>query len=208
MNKTIKELEAELDSIKKIEQKDNWEKHLNETEDYLKSLIGKTFVKHYSNGGFCIFKVSGYKTSYYMDRDGFYGQWSPSRWFELESTAMINCRVADNTGRWFRGGIQYNNMKFKVIKGKSKDNIEVSKLDLVDFEKERYAQLPSEIREFGKLSYEAKDKPNLIRDINDFSVFLREAPEGMWKEAKKIADQNLIDTKKFWDKYEPKIKEL
>ena len=208
MNKTIKQLEEELANAKKVEQQNEWETYLNETEEYLKSLVGKTFVKHYSNGGFCMFKVSGYKTSYYADRDGFYGQWSPSRWFELESTAMVNCRVADSSRNWFRGGIHYNNLKFKVVKGKSKDSIEISKLDLVDFEKEKYSYLPSEIREFGKLSYESKDKPNFIRDRDNFSTFLREAPEGMWEEAKRIADQNLIDTKKFWDIYEPKVREL
>lgn len=206
MNETVKDLEAKLTLAKKKEQQEAWEKHLDETETYLKSLVGKTFVKHYSNGGFCIFKVNGYKTSYYIDRDGFYGQWSPSRWFELESTSMINCRVADNSGRWFRGGIQYNNLKFKVIKGKSKDSIEVSKLDFIDLEKEK-SYIPKEIRVFGKISYE-EGIPNFGRDRNDFSVFLREAPEGMWEEAKRIADQNLVETTKFWDKYESKIRNL
>jgi hypothetical protein len=201
---TVQELEDRLILLKKKEQQSYWEKYLNETEEYLKSLVGKTFIKHYSNGGFCMFKVSGYHTQYYIERNGFYGDWSPSRWFELESTAMINCRVADNSGNWFRGGVSYNEMKFKIIRGKSKDSVEVSKLDLVDFEKEKYTYLPSEIREFGKLSYE-EGEPNFIRDRSNFSVFLREAPEGMWEEAKRIADQNLRETEMFWNKYQPII---
>jgi phenolic acid decarboxylase len=204
---TVKELEAKLALVRKKEEKDNWEKYLNETENYLKSLVGKTFIKHYSNGGFCMFKVSNYHTQYYADRNGFSGQWFPSRWFELESTAMINCRVADNKGQWFRGGISYNEMKFKVLRGKAKDSVEVSKLDLVDFEKEKYTYLPSEIREFGKMSYE-NGKPNFERDKSDFSVFLREAPEGMWEEAKRIADQNLKETELFWSKYQPIVNKL
>jgi len=204
---TVKELEAKLTSAKRKEEQKNWEKYINQTEKYLKSLVGKTFIKHYSNGGFCMFKVSGYYTQYYADRNGFNGQWSPSRWFELESTTMINCRVADNKGHWYRGGISYNEMKFKIVRGKAKDTVEVSKLDLVDFEKEKYTHLPSEIREFGKMSYE-NGEPNFERDRNSFSVFLREAPKGMWEEAKKIADQNLKETELFWNKYQPVVNKL
>ena len=207
MSKSVKELEAELDLAKKKEKQDAWEKYLTKTEDYLKSLIGKTFLRHYSNGGFCMFKVSGYKASYYIDREGFYGQWSPSRWFELESTAMINCRVADNKGNWYKGGISYNDMKFKVLKGKSKDSVEISKLDLVDFTKEKYTYLPSEIREFGKISY-SYGIPDFEIEKDNYSTFLREAPEGMWEEAKRIADQNLIQTELFWSKYQPIINKL
>jgi hypothetical protein len=205
---TIKELEAKLNLAKTKKQQEDWETYLNETEEYLKSLVGKTFVKHYSNDGFCMFKVSGYHTQYYADRNGFNGQWSPSRWFELESTAMINCRVADSNGNWHRGGISYNEMKFKIVKGKAKDSVEVSKLDLIDFEEEKYTYLPSEIRVFGKLSYESIDKPNFIRDRGNFSVFLREAPKGMWEEAKRIADLNLKETEMFWDTYQPIVNKL
>lgn len=120
---------------------------------------------------------------------------------------MINCSVADHAGHWWRGGISYNEMKFKIIRNKTKDTVEVSKLDLVDLEKEKYTYLPSEIREFGKMSYE-NGEPNFERDRNDFSVFLREAPKGMWEEAKKIADQNLKDTVLFWDKYQPIVNKL
>jgi hypothetical protein len=204
---TVKELEAKLASLKKKEEQDNWEKYLNETERYLKSLVGKTFLRHYSNGEFYMFKISGYDTKYYIDKNGFNGQWSPSRWFELESTAMINCRVADNKGQWFRGRISYNEMKFKVVRGKAKDTVEVSKLDLVDFEKEKYTHLPSEIREFGKMSYE-NGEPNFERDKHDFSVCLREVPKGMWEEAKRIADQNLKETEMFWEKYQPVVNKL
>jgi hypothetical protein len=204
---TVQELEAKLASAKKKEQQEKWETYLNETEEYLKSLVGKTFIRHTSNGGFCMFKVSGYHTQYYIDRDGFYGQWSPSRWFELQSTAMITCRVADNKGHWFRGGISYNEMKFKVVRGKSKDSIEISKLDLVDFGKEKYSYLPEEVRVFGKMSYESGE-PNFNVERNNFSVFLREAPEGMWEEAKRIADQNLKETELFWNKYQPIVNKL
>jgi hypothetical protein len=206
MNK-IKELEAQLQAAKKEQQKLEWEEYLNTTEKYLKSLIGKTFMRPYQNGRFIMFKVSSYSTQYYIDKDGFYGQFSPFRWFELKSSSSINCNVKDSSGRWFRPEIKYTNLQFNRITGKNKNKVETSGLDLIDYENEKYTSLPEEIRVFGKLSYN-EGIPNFKRDINDFSVFLREVPENMWKEAKKIADENIIKTKLFWDKYESIIKQM
>lgn len=49
--------------------------------------------------------------------------------------------------------------------------------------------------------------PNFKRDLSNFSMYLREVPKEMWLEAKKIADENIMKTKLFWDKYEPIIKQ-
>jgi hypothetical protein len=203
----IKQLEAKLAAAKKLQAEQAWEEYLNETEAYLKSLVGKTFMRPYQNGRFILFKVSGYDTKYYIDRNGWNGDWSPSRWFELKSTQSIDCSVKDSSGRYFRPQVKYSNLRFNKITGKSKDKIETSNLDLINYNEEKYSYLPREVKEFGKLSYE-KDVPNFREDWGNFNVFLREVPEEMWLTAKKIADENIMKTKKFWDKYESLIRSL
>lgn len=202
--KDIKTLELELSKAKKIQQQKDWEKYLDQCESYLKGIVGKTFMKWYQNGCFIIFKVNGYEPKYYADRNGWNGNWHPSRWFELKSTQSINCRVKDSSGKYFRPEVKYSNFKFNVVTGKSKNQIETMRLDFVDYETEKYTYLPSEVREFGKLQY-YKEIPDFIEELSNFKMFLREAPEGMFEEAKKIADENIMKTKQFWDKYENKI---
>lgn len=200
----IERLTKKLSDLKKKQEQEEWEKYLNETEEYLKSLIGKTFMRPYQNGRFIMFKVKNYRTSYYIDRSGFNGQWSPSRWFELESSATINCSVKDRDGNYHRPEIKYTNLVFNKVTGKSKNRIETSGLDLINHETEKYYYLPTEVREFGKISYE-EGVPNFQRDRHDFGVFLREVPEQMWLDAKAIADENIMKTYKFWDKYQKQV---
>lgn len=173
---------------------------LKQTECYLKSLIGKTFMRPYRNGKFILFKVMGHETVVYLERKN-----SPSRYFRLKFTQFINCSVKDSSGRYFRPGVKYTNLQFNKITGKNKNKVETSDLDLIDYSTERYSYLPSEVSEFGKISYDS-GIPNFKNDLSTFSLFLREVPEAMWKDAKKIADENIIKTKLFWDKYEPLIK--
>lgn len=202
----IRELEIQLEAAKKEKQKLEWEEYLNTTEEYLKGLVGKTLMRPYQNGRFIIFKINEYNTHHYADREGAYGQFAPLRWFELKSSAAINCNVKDSSGRWFRPEVKYINLQFNKITGRNKDKIETSSLDLIDYEDEKYTFLPEEVRSFGKLSYDEKI-PNFKRDLSNFSMYLREVPEEMWLEAKKIADENIMKTKLFWDKYEPIIKQ-
>ncbi len=201
----IEVMEKELAIAKKLQKQKEWEKYLDECERYLKSIVGKTFMRWYQNGCFILFKVEQYDTKYYVDRNGWNGDWNPSRWFELKSTQSINCRVADDTGKYFRPEVKYSNFKFNIITGKSKNQIETMKLDFVDYVDEKYTYLPSEVREFGKLQYD-KGIPDHDNAISNFKFLLREAPQGMWEDAKKIADENIMSTKKFWDKYESKVK--
>lgn len=206
MNK-VERLKKELAVAEKLQKQEEWEKYIDETEEYLKTLVGKTFMRPYQNGRFILFKVVGYNTQYYADRNGWNGDWSPSRWFELKSTQSINCNVRDSSGRYFRPEVKYTNFQFNKITGKHKDKIETSSLDLIDYNEEKYSYLPTEVREFGKMSY-VNNKPNFDIDMHNFSVYLREVPKGMWEEAKKIADENIMKTKIFWDKYEPIINKL
>lgn len=201
---SVAELEKKLSKAKEKESQKVWDEYLNETEEYLRSLVGKTFVRHHSSYSFGIFKVKGYIPQYYIDRNGMDGSWSPSRWFELTCSAMINCHVSDQKGRYYRPHVRYIDITFNLIKKKS---IKTEPLDYINYDSENYACVPDEIKEFGKLSYK-EGKPDYIRDWNNFSVCLREAPPGMWEAAKDLADQNIIATKKFWDIYQPIVRTL
>lgn len=201
----IQKLEEELAALKKVEEKEKWEEYLKRCEEYLKSIVGKTFMKWYFSNSFVIFKVCGYNEQYYMDKNGFYGQWFPSRYFKLTSTKAIFCTIPNKHSH--KPSINYHKLKFNVVTGKNKDTVETTKLNMIDYADAKYSFLPDEVSFFGKIAYD-ENKPLFDDSLLDFQVGLREAPEGMWEAAKKIADQNIIQTKEFWDEFEIKVQEV
>jgi hypothetical protein len=201
----IAELEAQLALEKKKEQLYKWEEYLNKSEKYLKSIVGKCYMRPYQNGRFTMFKVKGYKPHYYVTTNGFNGDWHPSRWFELEVTKSINCSVEDSTGKYFRPEVKYINFSFIAIKGRKKDNLVLSKIDVVNYEEEKYTRLDSEIREFGKLSYES-GVPDFDSSLLNFQMGLKECSEEMLNAAIEIAEDNVRKTKEFWETWQPIIK--
>lgn len=203
--KTVEELTKELELAKKKRSQEEWESHLKQAEEYLNSLVGKTFIKYYSNGGLIMFKVKGFKQQHYLEQ-GMYGQFTPNRWFELIISSYITCRVSDDSGKWFRPEVKYSNFKFLTNRRKPQTLTEVADLRFVDSEKEQYVHAPDEIVVFGKQSHSGDI--NLQRDISNFKEFLREAPIGMWEAAVEIANDNIEKTKLFWEKFQPKVREL
>lgn len=93
MNK-IKQLEKQLELAKKDKDRKDWKRYLNQTEAWIKTLVGKSFIKLYSGKSLCIFRVSGYTKKYYTDIAGFYGDWHQSRWFEWD---VFNIAVSNAT---------------------------------------------------------------------------------------------------------------
>ena len=200
----IKKLELKLAAAKRKKEQEEWEEYLNESKSYLLSLVNKTFMKLHANGRFTMFKVVGFKEQYYIDRNGMDGSWHPSRWFELTCTKSITCSVANDLGDYFRPGIEYQDFKFIKVTGKSKNNISLSKIEYVDYLEEKYTYLDTDVRTFGKIAYK-ENTPLSDRSLSNFRMFLREAPEGMFEEAEKIAKENILKTKEFWKKYQPII---
>ena len=201
----IAELEAQLAIEKKKEQLDKWEVYLNKSETYLKSIVGKCYMRPYQNGRFIMFRVKGYKANYYAITNGFNGDWHPSRWFELEVTKSISCSVEDSTGRYFRPEVRYIDFTFTSIRGRKKDKLVLSKIDFINYEEEKYTYLDSEIREFGKLSYES-GIPDLDSSLLNFQMGLKECSEEMFNAAVEIAEDNVKKTKEFWETWQPIIK--
>ncbi len=211
---SVKQLEEKLSLAKKKDLKDKWEIYLDRVKKFIDKLKGKALISHYSNSGFVIYKVIGYKESYYADREGFNGTWSPCRWLEITTTSYIKCNVADNKGRWYSNGkIEHSDFNFKAIVYKKKSfpkDMEMSKIELNPGTV--CGDSLSTINGICKIGYteysEYREDPNYDRALERFTLFTQLAPEGMWEEAKAIADDNFSKTKNFWEIFEPKCKGL
>jgi len=214
MSKTVAALEKELEDIKKKELKEKWEVYLDKVKSFITRLEGKTVISHYCNGGFILYKVLGYEEKYYIDRDGWSGQWSPCRWLEIKTTSYVECRVADDRGRWFGGKIEHSggySFKAAVYKGKSfPKDLEMSKIDFKNLKvTESGLSTINDVVKIGYTEYtEYRQDPNYERAMERFLLFTQLAPEGMWEKAKEIADDNFTKTKSFWEEFEPKCKGL
>ena len=128
---TVSELEKKLELAKKQELKEKWEVYLNKVKRFIDSLKGKTIITWYQNGSFVLCKVIGYKEQYYIEREGFSGQWSPCRWLEIETTSYIDCRVADSKGNWYgdRGMNHPDILNFKArVEGSNRCPLYITKI--------------------------------------------------------------------------------
>jgi len=212
----VKELEKQLELAKKKELKEKWEIYLDTIKSFIKKLEGKTVISHSSNGHFILYKIIGFEEKYYASREGFNGQWSPCRWIEIKTSSYISCRVADNRGRWYRGGIEHPdivNFKAIVIKGKQKENFKDFEMSKIELNENTLGNdclsTTCNISKIGYTEYkEYKDNPNSSRAMDKFLLFTQLAPTGMWEKAKEIADDNFSKTKSFWEEFEPKCKGL
>lgn len=213
--KTIEDLEKELEIAKKIELKQKWETYLSQVKSFLDKLIGVTIISHDYNCGFTLFKLLGYEEKYYIDREGWNGNWSPCRWIEIKTSSHITCKVADSSGKWYsNSGIHHSNTySFKSIVYKGKyfpKEMEMSKIyyHIYDNSEKILATIPETIK-LGYTEYnEYRDDPNSSRVIEKFLVSTQIAPEGMWEKAKEIADDNFMKTKLFWEEFNPKCNDL
>jgi hypothetical protein len=129
--KTVEELQKELEKAKKEELFKKWETYLTNLKAELEKLRGKTICAWISNGTFALYQIKDIKEQYYLDREGFHGQWSPKRWIEITTYGYILCSVADDRGKWYNPKIEqydnYRTFKFKTFSKKDK-TIEVSKV--------------------------------------------------------------------------------
>lgn len=213
--KTVQEIEKELALAKKLELKLKWEIYLDQVKSFMDKLVGKTIINHYSNGGFNLYKVIGYKEQYYIDRDGWDGQWSPCRWIEIQTSSYITCKVADNKGRWYNhSGVSHPDISsFKAItyKGKSfPKDMQMSKIEFNEMQvSEDVCSTIANSIKVGFTEYkEYTEDPNYDRALQGFTLFSQLAPKGMWERAKEIADEHFMKTKLFWEEFEPKCQGL
>lgn len=205
----ITELENELAEIKKVELKTVWDTYLTKIKKFILSIQGRTIIHHTSNGGFILYKILDVEEKYYIDREGFKGQWSPCRWLEIKTSSYLNCSVADDRGNWYKGGINHNGVTtFKTMVYKNRSfpkELEMAKIDFVDasVNDNCCATLNRSVR-IGYSEYtEYKNSPDYDRAMDQFLMFTQLAPEGMWEAAKAIADDNFAKTKSFWETYQP-----
>lgn len=198
---SIEQLEQELAKAKQEVMKASWEGYFSKAKPYLESIVGKVFIKWSNGSALTIFKVKAVKEAY-TTREGARGDWGPPRWFEVTASAIISCRVADVGGQYFRPSIKFSKLKFNI----KKDNeVETSDISLFDLENELYTR--DRVLDFGRKSYDDRI-PFYDRDLDEFKIGLREVPEEVYLEAKKIAEDNVLKTKLFWDKYGPGIRKL
>lgn len=206
----IKELKKELERVEKEKEKERWEEYLNKLENFLRKLKGKCILKWTMNGQFVMFKVDGYKEQYYAgNRNGFFGNWHPSRYFEIKTSRMVVCSVANDRGDWFRPGISVDSLlgRFKIFTNK-KGVAELSKLNVYEGGPDGTCDgdLKS-IFKIGLIEYE-NNSPNHDKVLDYFMSSTFVIPEEIIQHAVNIHNEHVKQTKEFWLKYEQTINNL
>lgn len=213
MNKeqTIHELETYLKELKLKESKEKWTKYLNKLEKFLKELKGKVILRWISNGGFLLYKVEDYKEQYYGDRNGAYGQWHPSRYFEVVTSNIISCRVADDRGNWFRPTINLRSdivNTFRIFTNQ-KGKCNLSQIEV--YERGFNGTVYSDIRDSSKVGFveysENYEDPDYSRALSQFLTFTYIVPESVLESALEVYNVHVQMTKNFWENNENVLKE-
>lgn len=216
MNEDIKALEKELADKKRAALYEKWENYLTKLKAQLELLKGKTILAWSQNGVFTMFQVSNIKEQYYIDREGFNGQWSPKRWLEIETDGHFLCRVADDKGRWFHPGVQQvgSYHSFRVAtKTKSRDKtmatIDISKM--VFHEESLNDSVSAELASIYKVGFteykEYSEDPSYTRALDFLTMFAHVVPNELYDAAKAIHERHLQDTINFWKQFEPAVKD-
>ena len=208
---TVQELEKQLQEAKRKELYENWEAYLDKSKAFLQTLVNRTFIRHYRNNCFVMFKVTGFKEQYYGNVEGMDGSWTPRRWLELTTSGYMNvCEPSYYLG----GSIEtmgYGTHEFVKVntKGYKKGTVEISKIEFVNREvgKSGLADINNVVR-FGFKEYEEKeykDRPEYDRAMTDFTMFAHEVPVQLYDEAKAIRDEMVQKTVDYWEKHKTTI---
>lgn len=212
--RSVEEIEKELLEAKKKELYNKWEIYLTNLKDKLELLKNKTILSWYQNGKFTIFKVKNVEEKHYIDREGFYGQWSPKRWLEIQTESYLVCSVADSSGRWYKPGIsnvEPDKFVFKYISKKNKykkdTELFLSKISFEDssLNSSCYESM-SKIYKVGFTEYEEyKEDPSYDRALDFLRMFTYIVPDEIFEKAEKIHNEHIKQTMEFWKLYEEKI---
>ncbi len=205
MEKTISQLEKELVIAKSKELKKKWDEYFEKVKKFVIGLEGKTLMSHYRNGSFILYKVLGYEEHSHA---------GPKKWIEIHTSGYINCSVADDKGRWFRGLIEHqSSIYFKAMVYKNNTFPKILEMSKIEWNDHKVSDCclvtTSETVKIGydEVKQDTQD-PSYDRAIDRLLSSTQIAPEGMWEAAKAIADDNLLKTKDFWREFEPKCKNL
>lgn len=87
---TLEEKRNELQELERKALYEKWEVYLDKIKIYMDSLVGRTFMTLCTNTSLQLYRFKSISEKYHMDREGFYGQWSPRRYFEIETTDWIS----------------------------------------------------------------------------------------------------------------------
>jgi len=210
----VKELEQQLAKAKKEELYQKWEAYLSKVKAYFEPLIGQAIISWYRNGSFVAYQILGIQEKYYIDVDGFYGQFSPRRWLELTTTDYINVSVSDAQGKYFMTGIGTSTSDYQFVnihkKGYKAGLVSIAPINYKELSLSRSgaAEL-SRIVEVGKTEYEEyKNDPNAERCLDQFRLFAYILPIDLYNEMKAIHIEHVQKTISFWEANQVKFKNL
>jgi hypothetical protein len=202
MTNTVKELEAQLKEAKQQELKERWEVYLDEVKSFCRKLVGRVVVTEGTSRSLSLLKITGYKEQYYIDISGYYGQFGPERWLELETEGYIQFRM--RRGKYSDYGprvldriedCSVHNFVFK--KG---SRIDIAKLDFTNLSLDRGAPFTPHTIKFGHTEYnEYRYDPKYERALTNFMMFTRLMPDtSIYDRAVKLYLKQVDELAKFW----------
>ena len=207
----IQKLEAELDQAKKAANNLAWENYLIEMRETLNKLRNKTILSWWRNGAFAIYQVKDVIENH-DTANGFFGQWHPSKWFELTSNTHITCHIPDSDKVWWKPKTEQSTdiQKLKFIKlPKLVGNLlEIAKIDFQDLSINKTGC--GDILNVVKIGYDEytnkTDTPIAHRSLHNLFHSSYIVPDIIYEKAHEIHMDNVRKTIEFWRVYEKEIK--
>jgi len=215
----VEELEKKLAIAKREKQQQKWDEYIKKLEVFLERLKGQVLMAWTSNGNFYMFKVIDYKPCYYMDMQGAYGQWSPKRWFEIETSGYLTLRVPDCEGKtyesislkidehsWFKDlHIPYGCTRLIKVKGKHKNSLIFPQFNFVGESKYSGSSEFKRVLTIGKIAFD-KDIPDYDETLKNFCGFCKPIKSEIFDAAFEIYKKHVTDVLNFYKFFETDLK--
>ena len=213
----IQEKERELAELKRKTTQESWDSYMEKTKVFLDKLKGRVLLSWTQNGAFYMYKVIGYKEMYYANCEGFNGQWSPRRWFELETTAYLTFRVPYADGKFFKQippkidenswftdfDVPHACTRLIRVKGKHKDSLVFPKFVMIEGELNRTSCAEANnIVTLGKVEYDTNvpDYANFLHNFCGFTVIMEN--DSIFMKALEIHKRQVLEVLEFYKEFE------
>lgn len=202
MTNTIRELELKLKEAKQQELKERWETYLDDVKSFCRKLVGRVVVTEGTSGSLSLLKITGYKEQYYIDVSGFYGQFGPERWIELETEGYIQFRMRSGKYADYSPGVldRLEDCSAHHFIFKKGSRIDIAKLDFTNLNLDSGAHFTPHTIKFGHTEYkEYRDDPKYERALTNFMMFTRLMPDtSVYDRAVRLYFKQVQDLKDFW----------
>ena len=202
MNDQIERLQKELRLAKSQALKETWEEYLDKVKGFCAALVNRVILCETTSGCYVMYKVTGYEEKYYVDRQGYYGQYGPERWIELTTQNYLRFQVSNNSTIQSQHPDQH---KFIFKKG---SRIDIAKLNFTSADKGCFDV--KQITKFGYTEYkEYNQSPNFDRALQNMMCFAKVMPDNsFYEEARRVYLKHVEDVKNFWLKNEQTLSNL